>query len=92
MVGPIYAKQSPGSQCQRNRQWAGSLYHKALYPSSIHANIRPSQERHSILLHSHYHLAELILLPSRHARGNFYMYPPAQNMGTSDSWPLPRYL
>lgn len=89
---PTYAEQNPGSQCQRNRQWAGPLYHKALHPSPIHANIRPSQERHSILLHSHHYLAEPILLPSRHARLDLYMYPPAQNMGTLDSWPMPRYF
>lgn len=87
-----YAKQTPGSQCQRNRQWADSLYHKALHPSPIPANICPSQKRHSILLHSHHHLAEPILLPSRHSRLDLYMHPPAQNMGTLDSWPLPRYI
>lgn len=92
MWDPIYAKQTLDSPCQRNRQWAGSLYHKALHPSPIHANIRSSQERHSILLHSHHHLAEPILLPSRHARVDLHMYPPPQNMGTFHSWPLPRYL
>lgn len=92
MVGQTYTEQTLGSQCQRNRQRAGHLHHKALNPSPTQANIRPSQERRSILLHSHYHLAEPILLLSRHAGVDLYMYPPAQNLGTLDTGPLPRYL
>lgn len=92
MLGPSYTEQTPGSQCQRNRQRAGHLHHKALHPSPIHANIRSPQERRSLLLHSHHHLAESILLLSRHAGGDLYMYSPAQNLGTLDSRALPRYL